>query len=146
MGPYLKTADCRYSHTAAFWVPRNRITEWRQDMQIENFQTISKMAKGCLVRSVVVNSLIYLDAKWDGMVIIPVHLLEEIQPLSCKCQWLTASIRDSHRIPALRLHAPVTSGQTHCLVPPRQGMDDPTDNPAHHIHHAHPAHPRRGHN
>lgn len=30
---------------------------------MEHFLTISKMVKGCHVRSVVVNSLIYLDAK-----------------------------------------------------------------------------------
>lgn len=70
-----------------------------QDMQIEHFQTISKTVKGCHVRSVVVNSLIYLDAKWDGIVITAVHPCAETQPLSSKRQWLTASIRDSHRTP-----------------------------------------------
>lgn len=34
-----------------------------QDMEIEHFQTIFQMGKGCCVRSSVANSLIYLDAK-----------------------------------------------------------------------------------
>lgn len=34
-----------------------------QDMEIEHFQTILKMGKGCRVRSSVANGLIYLDAK-----------------------------------------------------------------------------------
>lgn len=45
-----------------------------QDMEIEHFQTILKMGKGCHVRSSVANGLIYLDAKWDGTVITPMHL------------------------------------------------------------------------
>lgn len=34
-----------------------------QDMEIEHFQTIFQMGKGCRVRSSVANGLIYLDAK-----------------------------------------------------------------------------------
>lgn len=52
----------------------------------EHFQNYSKMAKGCHMRSVVANSLIYLDAKGDGIVITPAHLCAETQPLSCKRQ------------------------------------------------------------
>lgn len=55
-----------------------------QDMEMEHFPTILKMVKCCHVRSVVVNSLIYLDAKRDGTVITPLHLRVETQPLSCK--------------------------------------------------------------
>lgn len=55
-----------------------------QDMEMEHFPTILKMVKCCHVRSVVVNSLIYLDAKRDGTVITPLHLRAETQPLSCK--------------------------------------------------------------
>ncbi|KAI4823662.1 hypothetical protein KUCAC02_012239 [Chaenocephalus aceratus] len=108
----------------------------------ENNSVQGEPVKCCHVRSVVVNSLIYLVAKRDGIVITPVqrHSLHLVSGMIDSLnKRLAPRPLPSAYTPLRRLVKPIV-----CCPPGRAWVTPPSENPNHHIHHATLLTPREG--